>query len=216
MPARARVVAPLALALSLGFAARAHAAEPTPTPAQVPADGMGSFAVAGVCFGYALLGFAGSANLIARDDSPVFWGMALGTAIPATIMGATALGLGVRNQRRHRAWAAETGIDAPPQGLGLIGSGAMLLIAGSAAVTIGALSLNFNSGFEFSTPRPTPFDPLALGLGAGSIVVGSGLLIAGAARNGRFKRWRAGRVAMTPSVAPLAGRGLGVGLVGRF
>ena len=48
---------------------------------------------------------AATTNLIARDDSPVFWGMALGTAIPATIMGATALGLGVRNQRRHRAWA---------------------------------------------------------------------------------------------------------------
>ena len=226
----------LAFALSLGYTAPALAAAPSEAPAgavpdyrsaeapveaspplSVPGDGMGAFGFAGVSLGYAALGFAGTADLIVRDKSPVFWGLALGSAIPATIMGATAIGLGVRNRRRYQAWSSETGIDAPKQGNGMIASGAMLLIGGSGAITLGGLSAFFNSGFEESSVTPTPLDPLAVGVGVGSIVAGSALLIAGAARNGKFKRWRLDGpgVALTPTFGPTRG-GFSVGLSGRF
>jgi hypothetical protein len=226
-----RVAALSVLPLLLAFGSPAAAALPERDPAalpdyqtpivadrrppEVPHDGMGAFGFAGVSFGYALLGFGGAASLIVRDDSPVFWGLALGAAIPATLMGATAVAVGVRNQRRHYVWVAQTGIEPPRQGNGLVGTGAMLLIGGSAAVTIGALSRTFNAGIEFSEPTPTPLDPIAIGIGVTSVVVGSGLLIAGSSRAGRFKRWRAEQVSVLPTFAPTRG-GFGFGVAGRF
>lgn len=169
-------------------------------------------ALGGIGLAFGTLGMSKEAAG-SRTSAFVFSGISLGGAA----------GLLVGGVRRHLAysrWKAEQTDAVPPQGGGLITSGAVLVPVGS-TITAAAVALSF--GYMIN-PEPDevvpPLPRAVLGIGLGSIMLGTALLIVGMHRHDRFKEWRRGGLArvhveMLPTFAPLPGGGQ-IGLVGRF
>lgn len=176
----------------------------------VPPDGRGSLAFGALLLiGGTISTSLGTAALLVDDPQPGIGITGVVLGVPSMVVGSVLTWRGARRQGVYRAWQASTPIEAPPQGTGLLASGAALIIGGTSVVTISGVGMFC---WNFRCPQ---WPWVGFGLGGSSIVIGSTLLIAGAARNGKFKRWKAGDPYVLPTFAA-SRQGLQLGLVGRF
>lgn len=123
------------------------------------------------------------------------------------VAGGLMIGTAARDQHRLSEWEAATGIDARPNGNGLI-------IGGVTATTLGAMAAvatAIASDMDLNAPRSIPAGWATAGIGLGG---GTAMLIAGIVRRTRYGHWRNG-LRGVPMVAP-SRAGATVGFVGRF
>jgi hypothetical protein len=186
-----------------------------PVAREVPRDGRGRLVIGSIAVLGGAAFFAGSTMLAVNGVEPATWGSTLVLGAGATVTGGLLLYGGRKRLLAHREWAASQTDAVPSQGLGLVASGGVLLIAGAAAGMSGTIlwMVSAFGGSEYPIPQAT------FGVGLGSLAVGTALIVVGMNRHKRFQSWRdpgaVARLQLLPSVAPLPGGGQ-IGLSGRF
>lgn len=185
---------------------------PPPAPVYVvpapPWSGSGRFVGGSVMLiaGAGLLTAATLEFADGRDTTqPVISQVPAGVAM--LVAGGVMIGTAARDQRQLGEWEAATGIDARPNGNGLI-------IGGVTATTLGvmaAIATSIAADMDLDAPRSIPAGWATAGAGLG---LGTGLLVAGIVRRSRYGQWRDG-LRGVPMIAP-SRAGATVGFVGQF
>lgn len=188
----------------------------SPAPREVPRDGRGMLTVGTFA---ALAGatlFVGSAVLASKHVAVDYWGPSLVLGAGATLASSLLLWGGRRRLLRYREWEAAQRPDlVPRQGHALVASGAVLLIGGAASGMSGTVMwMIYGYSFAGPDPRVPPISPAMVGLGVGSLAIGSVLMIVGMKRHKQFQAWRS-RPLPIPVISPLPS-GAQIGLSGRF
>lgn len=127
--------------------------------------------------------------------------------VSMVIAGGIMIGTGARDQHRLSEWEAATGIDARPNGNGLI-------IGGVTATTLGtmaAIATGIASDMNLDAPHAIPAGWATAGIG---LAGGTTMLVAGIVRRVRYGKWRDG-LRGVPMVAP-SRAGATFGFVGQF
>jgi hypothetical protein len=196
--------------------------KPKPPPKlQVPNTGVGLISLGslllggGATLGATAIGFASwddSDPSVAAEGRRAVLGMVGGFSIGA---GTTMLAIGLVIRRQFRASPAAAIPNAPRTGAGMQLAGLGLIAMGSGFATFGMLG--FAGSCQNCETSYTQAVALSLSLGLASATVGSGLMIGGAVRRGKYKAWAEGRaahtIAPTLSVGP---NGVHFGVAGRF
>ena len=185
------------------------------TPRPVPRDGRGRLVIgSAVLVGGAAM-FAGSVALAVEGHEVSMWASTIVTGTGAAITGSLLLVGGSRRLRAYREWESARPDVVPRQGHGLIGSGAVLMVLGVAGGMFGTIGWAASRvGYQEDERPLSPLFPAMLGVGIGSLAVGSTLTILGVKQHDRFEAWRSGPQ-LLPGISPLRG-GAQIGLSGRF
>jgi hypothetical protein len=187
----------------------------------VPNTGVGLISLGGVLLGGGATLGATAIGFAACDDcdsSVAAEGRRFGLAMVGAFSigaGTTMLAIGLVSRRQFRTSPAAAIPNAPRTGAGMQLAGLGLMVVGSGFATFGLLG--FAGSCQHCGSFHTQAATLSLTLGLASATVGSGLMIGGAARRGKYKAWAKNRaahtIAPTLSVGP---NGVHFGIAGQF
>ncbi|MCA9682496.1 MAG: hypothetical protein KC457_09900 [Myxococcales bacterium] len=225
MDTKVLVAATLSTALLALAPSQAHAAEPDApvvTRADVdkpatPKDGVGM-----IVGGALSLGFAGGLTALEINNAALGGDWVGGTILAGgtAITGAVLLGFGIKRNRDYRRLLAQSDMQPPRQGHGLVTGGAMSLGAGTVLTVAGGIGLAMLPGIDQTAVHPGAEQRAwtVIGLGIGSVATGATLLGVGVHRNKQWRSWRperAARLQLTPSFGA-SRQGAMFGVSGRF
>lgn len=186
-----------------------------PIVREVPRDGRGRLVVGSAAVVASGLLMAGSITLAVEGQEPVLWASPMVLSAGGVIIGGLLLNSGRRRLRAYREWESAQPDVVPAQGHALVGAGAVLLIGGATAGVSGTAMWAVNSfGFHEQDWRVPSYIPAMVGVGVGSLAIGTVSMIVGMKRHKRFQAWRT-QPQLVPGISPLAG-GVQIGLSGRF
>lgn len=189
-----------------------------PNVREVPRNGHGLLVLgtAGTVLGVALIS-TGVASIVigetAGDSAALIPAVTLTTGPAIMSLGGVALHYGIQRRRAYRTWQAAQPEDVPPQGLGLVATGGVLVVSGFMGTMIGVLAVVS----EGAPPGPIA----ATAIGGGSVLAsGIAMMGVGSRRYKRFGRWQrettgAAELTLLPTLS-LSRRGVSLGLAGQF